>query len=397
MKTLKYFVLTLIIVCCVGFYSCSSQDDYKTFQNGKEIVYTGKVDSVQAFPGKNRIKLSWLLISDPKITGVKIYWNMQNDSTYIPITRLQGIDTMEVVLSNLSEGNYTFDIYSFDKDGNRSVKVQKSGVVYGDVYESSLLNRPLVNVSWNVGGNTFIGWGDADTSKCIGVRVIYKDNVGITHTLIVPNSSIKTELIDFDPTSNIEYSTLFKPTTSAIDTFFAPAKTKGIDAILLQNQGYPFIGANVNGRWGNLANWTINSACKNHGGIGGFDNMNTTTKGYLSIEYWGPPQIINGKISQTLNLPIGSYQFVVNISAISNELEDTHVAVAAGDSLPNVENIVSAIGSYKLTNSSLNGKQVTVSFTLTENAKITLGFVSTMKLRVESSVRSSMVRLLKIS
>src|SRR3546814_15275803 len=66
---------------------------------------TGRVDSVETFAGYKRVGLSWLLISDPKITYCKIVWNNGADSIRIPVTRSNGIDTIRTVVDNLAEGD----------------------------------------------------------------------------------------------------------------------------------------------------------------------------------------------------------------------------------------------------------------------------------------------------
>src|SRR3546814_21143656 len=82
-----------------GLMACDPMDDtYKEYLDGGERVYTGRVDSVETFAGYKRVGLSWLLISDPKITYCKIVWNNGADSIRIPVTRSNGIDTIRTVV-----------------------------------------------------------------------------------------------------------------------------------------------------------------------------------------------------------------------------------------------------------------------------------------------------------
>ena len=75
MKTAKlYLTISLCIMAALG--ACRKMDDYKDkFLGDGSLTYAGKIDSVKAHPGDGRIMLSGLLIADPKITEMRIYWN----------------------------------------------------------------------------------------------------------------------------------------------------------------------------------------------------------------------------------------------------------------------------------------------------------------------------------
>src|SRR3546814_12167236 len=91
---------TLYKICLAGVLvsGCAKQDDnYRQFLEKGEIVYVGKADSVQVFPGKNRLKLSWLILADPNVSKAKVFWNNHSDSLEIPLIKSSGIDTVEIV------------------------------------------------------------------------------------------------------------------------------------------------------------------------------------------------------------------------------------------------------------------------------------------------------------
>lgn len=161
----------------------------------------------------------------------------------------------------------------------------------------------------------------------------------------------------------------------------------------MKNPGAPFLQSQRDGRWGLLADWTTNAAARNmsNGTLGGWDSYNGG--GFIAFEYWYTPQITNGKIYQTTTLPPGKYRYVVTVSEIANPLEATYAVVNLGQTLPDVANISQALGSFKFLDNSQNGKDFVISFTLTQTQEITVGFVSTMVVKHESSVRFSKVRL----
>ena len=391
MKTLKY--TSLLLMLAAFFSSCSKMDDYKKFTNGKEILYSAKADSVKLFPGRNRAKLSWNLIADPKIVKTRVYWNNRTKFIDVPISfAVSATRTISVIVPDLAEGNYNFELFTFDKDGNSSVVSLVSGSVYGEIYEKALLNRIIKTMRLEPDGSTSINWLGSESTSA-GVELSYINKSGTNQKVKIPRDGNTTLLTDYNPVSPLTYRTAFLPDSNTIDTFYTANSTKTINEIGLKNPGSPFIGANISGRWGNLKDWTANAAAQNHSGVGGFDNYNGG--GYISFEYWGTPSITNGKVTQKLTLAPGNYRFVITISEISGNCEAMYTAIALGNDLPNVENISSAIASYKLTNNSLNGKDVTASFTLTETREITLGFVGTMLKNGNTSLRINKVRLFK--
>src|SRR5215213_4925030 len=122
----------LQIIACIIFtagmvVSCKKADDFKKYIEGGEIIYTAKADSVKVYAGKKRVQLMWLLITDPTITRSKVFWKNHTDSVEIAINRTTAIDTIRYIINNLPEGNYDFEIYNYDKDGNTSVKAEVSG------------------------------------------------------------------------------------------------------------------------------------------------------------------------------------------------------------------------------------------------------------------------------
>src|SRR3546814_7884614 len=102
MNIMNGFRNTTLSMICLAFVlvsGCAKQDDtYRQFLDKGEIVYVGKADSVQVFPGKNRLKLSWLILADPNVSKAKVFWNNHSDSLEIPLIKSSGIDTVEIVI-----------------------------------------------------------------------------------------------------------------------------------------------------------------------------------------------------------------------------------------------------------------------------------------------------------
>lgn len=210
-------------------YGCSKDAlDYKNYLNQKEKVYPGFPVAVTAAPGNYRVKLSWKASPDPSVTRYMIFWNNAQDSLEMKAPD-RSVNEVSIVISNLVEYNYSFTLYSYDKDGNKSVPVQVNNVkVYGDSYKSSLTNRFLVAASpYELDDNGItLNFEHPDTINInTEIRYTYKDGT-IRQAKIGPNdNSIK--LPDYKLGTKIYFKSAYIPVKSAIDTFY----TTGFDSL----------------------------------------------------------------------------------------------------------------------------------------------------------------------
>lgn len=215
---IKTYLYILAAVFITGAMACSKYDDYKQFKPDGEILYTGKVDTLSAFPGKNRIKL-WWIVTDPKITHCMVYWNSGNDSTKVVVEKKgSGQDTVYTIIEGLDELNYLFSVYTYDAEGNRSVKAETEEASYGDNYRSALLNRGVKSFSAIAGRGGIIEWTASETTE-VGVRLNYTNTDDELKEIVIEKDSVKTVLADYKPGTEISYTTLFLPVALAIDTF----------------------------------------------------------------------------------------------------------------------------------------------------------------------------------
>lgn len=228
-----YFCLFLLVGSIL--FSCSKMtDNYQPFIKDGALIYTGKVDSLAANPGKNRIQLVWLLVSDPKITKCKVFWNNGSDSLLVPVKKTAGTDTVRVILNNLAEGLYSFNVYTYDDAGHSSVKATVTGTVYGDNFANSIFNRAIDTADYHTPTkHVRIKWfGIAQQAAQLDVN--YTDNnnqlktVNITKVKFDPARPAafldKDSLPNYKQGTSFTYRTGYLPTTTAIDTFFTAYK-----------------------------------------------------------------------------------------------------------------------------------------------------------------------------
>ena len=399
----KYSSFFMLGTCCFIWAACSKMDDYKNFSNGKEVSYTGKPDSVITYSGKNRVGISWLRSADPKIVMTRIYWNNRTDSMDVSLaSSVPGSKRINTIVNNLPEGNYNFELFNFDEPGNRSVVSRGSGASYGETFQKSLLNRSVESFyakQFNIGYHAAVQWF-APAEKSVGMEITYRDTLGGTRKVIGDAKSSTTLIPGYDESNAISYRTLYVPDSTAIDTFYTGVASRTVNTLLpnqihIKNPGNPFKAEKVVGRWGTLADWTTTTPVKNHdGGVGGIDNLNTSTQSLLSFEFWGTPAIVNGKVYQTGTLPAGNYRLVVTTENINNNLENSYISVAKGSILPDVANIGQSVVSLKFV-SNMSNKDHTLSFTLTQPELLSFGVVSIMQLVNDSSLRIRSFKLFK--
>jgi len=398
-KQLLYAGLSILF--CSILASCAKMDDYKKFAEGGEISYTGKLDSVRINSGKYRVILNGLFLADPKVKKCVVYWNNKADSVVVPITRTANVDTLKLVITNINEGVQNFVIYTYDADGNKSIPVYKTGRVYGDRYQSTLANRGINSAFTNETGVSTIEWGGMDrVSGVFATEVIYTDNANAEKKVRVPIDVNNYVLPNFKEKGTIKYRTLFLPDTLSVDTFYTaytdmyiPKFSKvDVTSTYLKNVGPGIIASSMSGtRWGILRDWITSASVKNASGtVGGFENK---SGGVISFEAgWGLPNVTDGKIYQTIDLPAGNYRFEIVMTDF-NTGGSRYLAVAAGSTLPNVADITSGSIAF----SSFESKML--NFTLDTDKQVSLGFAATLSGSANAGMYAKIpsVKLFKIN
>ncbi|MGK6353351.1 DUF4998 domain-containing protein [Parapedobacter sp. DT-150] len=247
MNVKKHIGCGLAIACLAGMLvSCEKQNSsYADFLEDGEKIYSGRPDSLQTFAGNGRIKVSWDLVSDPKITKCRVFWNNRADSVEVPIADLNGRKQFEAVIDGLSEGTYTFEVFSYDDRGNTSIRAEVIGNVYGPTFAETLLNRPLDSATYTPEtGNLGIAWFGANTQVAV-VEIISTDVDGEEiETIIyqVPNPINPSRppiwagsdtIANYKEGTSFKYRTGYVPEVTAIDTFYTDYTVISADDITI--------------------------------------------------------------------------------------------------------------------------------------------------------------------
>ncbi len=383
--------LVTVLILIVSIFSCSDADEYLKYTEGGEISYTGKIDSLKIFPGRNRVMLEGLIISDPKVTQLRAYWNSKADSIVVPIVKTTQIDTVSAIIEGLDENIYNFEIRTFDADENSSIPQFATQEVFGERYQESLNNRLILKSSLSSDLSLTIEFATMDrTTGVYATEVVYTDGADVEQTLYVPIATNEIVIPNYKEGSKFSHHSLFLPHEESIDIFYSEQLSLQPEVVdfsdKIKNNKIPFQVSERSGRWGNLADWTTNDAAKNHGGYGGWDEWST---GIFNLESgWGSPIITNGKVYQTITLNAGTYVFKAHPRAKGTGIDSgytlddfVYLTVAEGNILPDsnagiLETDPLTLGFTRLVKT-MSPNDAEVTFTITETKEISLGISTT--------------------
>ena len=215
----KYIIFFWVITGLSIHYSCKKMDDtYKKFVVPGGITYVGKAEGVHVFPGRNRIKLTWLRGTDSKASSAVVYWNDRQDSVVSPIKVTNAADSVTVWINNLSESTFNFDIFTKDDYGNYSVAVAALGQTYDSIYESGLLTRAVKTAKMQ-DEDGLITWYPSDTTN-FTTELSYLDTNAVRNTLYSSKDSLTVLLPGYARGTEIQYRGFYRPTADCLDTFY---------------------------------------------------------------------------------------------------------------------------------------------------------------------------------
>lgn len=402
-KITAYYIIVLLVFITSA---CSKIDDYKSkYMADGAIIYSGKMDSVKIFSGRNRVKVMGLFTSDPNIVKYRVFWNSRQDSVEVAVTRTSGVDTAKVIIPNLPEGLMNFEIRTYDAQGHSSIPVDTAANVYGDLYQNSLVNRAIVSAAMQKSdGSALVIWGDVNKDAGVqNMEIKYSDKNNVLHDTVVLSATtgLTTSLPIFKAGNTLSYRTAYLPTPTAIDTFYAAYQTHGVQAdvtsIYLSNVGPSVQGQNYDGRFGKLAApWVANAGALNKSNGGGryggwaidpvWDWWGTA--GGINWETWGNTPVTDGKVYQVtaLPLPAGSYTLTFHYYSEIQQNSSVYCVVAAGNTgIPSVADLSTALGYRLLFNGANIGatspnatEDKSVSFTITTPQYVSIGFLGNL-------------------
>lgn len=214
----RIYSLVVFVISVLFFTSCDDfMDVHKEYIEGGEIIYAPKPDSVNFIAGEGRILFNCRTYNAPNVRSVDVYWNDRLDSLIIPVELSTGYDSISVILDNMEEKSYTFNIQTTDNFGHKSLFVTSFGTSYGDVYRATLNDRGIKSLSLSDKEGT-IEWYSAPM-HLVRNEIRYIKNDGSQTTVKISSIDNLAKLPDVKPGSTFEYRSLYIPEEVAIDTF----------------------------------------------------------------------------------------------------------------------------------------------------------------------------------
>lgn len=220
---MKQTAILLLFISCLSISCSKDATKYRELLNNAEIVYPGPVNNFKAFPGNLRIKLQWNPSPDPSITKYIIYWNNSTDSLVLEASNTNTSDSISTGITGLEEYVQNFVLYTIDGKGNKSIGQSLSGVrIYGPLYGSSLINRPLdANRPPKVENNSTytIYFSATDTLLNINTSISYLDSLQQPRTVQVDAKTDSAVLDLALAGTKVTMLSSYVPVYRAIDTF----------------------------------------------------------------------------------------------------------------------------------------------------------------------------------
>ena len=224
---MKNNTIIVVLMAAVSFFcSCDGMDSsYEEFIKDGPIVYIGKADSLKAFPGRHRVKLTWRMGNDPRGVKATIYWRDRTASEDIVLDRTQ--KTFEYIIDELEESTYVFEMVIYDAYGNSSLATEVTAEVYGETYESYLYPRSCYKYSGKqvyidkTLGEWVVTLNAIRDDTMIDTEVVYVDKNGVEQTVSWSGMSQQTLVLkDYVEGNTVKYRSCFSPAEGAIDVFW---------------------------------------------------------------------------------------------------------------------------------------------------------------------------------
>lgn len=216
MKLIKSLIIIFFI--SGALMSCDGMDaTYKEFMEDGPIVYIGKVDSLKSYAGRNKVMLEWQKLLDPRAKSAKIFWENRTKSMELELKNKDKLT--QVIVPDLAEGSYVFEVCTYDTYGNSSIMQEVLGKVYGNIYEGMLVTTKIKTATLQNGVLAIVFASSLDNTF-LGSEITYMTTDGIRKTTFLEAPETKISIDDFSD-SKITYRSVYLPEETALDSFYS--------------------------------------------------------------------------------------------------------------------------------------------------------------------------------
>src|SRR3546814_696381 len=209
MKRITYYLpLFFLMVVAV---SCKDMNVlHEAYLEDGEIIYSSKVDSLLSYPGNGRIRIQGVIEDAFNVNEIVVNWDRGESTKSFPYTKAsKGQDTIWLMMDELEEGNYQFDVFSRDAEGNQSVPVTVFGTVYGETFRSNLVPRSVNGFAYTE-ASSWVKFEAINASQR-ATEVTYVNAGGTEMTKTLPEMKDTVFLPEYKIGTTIRYRTFYVP------------------------------------------------------------------------------------------------------------------------------------------------------------------------------------------
>ena len=226
---MKLVVLTAFSL--VAFFACTDTFEvHEQYIEGGEVIYTSKVNDLVALSGNKRIKLVGTITNAFSVNEILVTWNSGQDSKTFPYTNSAEVtDTLELIIDDLEEKSYQFQVISKNSGGNNSVASTVFGNVYGDIFQTTLSAREVNSTSYNIATQTGYANLKLPTNLTRNTEVKYTNSDGNEVVVDAMEDNSQIALPQVDLTEPFSYRTFYVPSAkdalgneTSLDSFVSP-------------------------------------------------------------------------------------------------------------------------------------------------------------------------------
>lgn len=221
MKNIYGFLFAVLVA-----NACTSlEDTFSDFTSEPEKIYIGAPDSIFYQSGHNKVRISVMYNSDPKITQGHLTSQDGSIDQNFEIVRVSGgQDTVHLDL-DLPEGTYRFDINLMDNKGNTSLTREILVNVLGDNFLRTLSSRTIEEVTFMKSTNpdetgALLRFGKLYPGLRY-TRLHYLDNLGNEQSVIIGSDQEQYLIPEFQPASQVRLESYYEP-VNPFNEFIAP-------------------------------------------------------------------------------------------------------------------------------------------------------------------------------
>ncbi len=220
----------VILFIVISMLSCESErDSFKDLTSEGEQVVIGKVRGAKVSYGIHKLKFDLAINADPKIKKFTFSEGEEEIRTFDLVRNNIGADTITLILDNLKEKVYDFNIVASDNEGNKSLTYRLTSTVFGDRYIANLPSRAVTNMTFDPVTGMVEAMFSKNKENMKETNLIYTTRDNIEKTITIPNDSGSLIISDFKTSDTLKLVSTYSPVLNeriSFEDFVSPEVNK---------------------------------------------------------------------------------------------------------------------------------------------------------------------------